>query len=62
MTKLTRTEKIWEDVFEILSRNYTEDIDYNGGGNFILDDDQRETVVSELTAYVLKATKKTKKQ
>jgi hypothetical protein len=50
---MTKTEKIYEDVFNILSSNYEQELDDNGEATYTFDDDDRDNIVNEMTAYIL---------
>lgn len=55
---MTKKEKIYEKVFDILSSNYQQvDDGQMGEGEFIMSDEDRDNILNELTAYILELLK-----
>jgi hypothetical protein len=51
--ELKLVEKLQEEIFNIVSRNYEPESDIFGETQFIVTDENREKLITELTAYVL---------
>ena len=50
---LTLKEKIWEEVFNILSTHYEQKVHADGTADYYFGDDERKKIVDGITEYVL---------